>query len=314
MSNKRSPDNTIPTERGGEYALEGFRYQAAYTARLCLELLLEGTVFEEIFCEHHEDVVIKLTNGSFIAIQIKHNKPTNPRLSSSHDQILKTLKRFVSFENEFKGMFSRYIIVSNNFAWSTQKNYRNMKLFLDAAKQYDDLDITKKNAFDSVVENICKSCGINQDDLLNVLKKTYNESAYDYYDYEKMLSVDIGENTNNETLSMYRLILIEKKLISKILECSCINCDHPKKEYFTVLGLPKIEQIKHQISHKRIQKQDVEEIIQYYKKPEFKLTTINENEINDIPIGFKIMEQKMILGGINSKTIKNVKNHKRYRR
>ena len=308
--NIRSPSNTIPKERSGEHSLEGFRYQAAFTAKLCLELFSPDTNIEEIFCEHFEDIVLKLLDGTFVAIQVKHNKPSGTRFTTSTERIRNSIKRFVTFEKDFPTVFSRYLIVSNNFAWSTQKNYKNIESFLDSLKNYDQLNDKQKDSVDAEIDLLSKECSIDKNELILVLKKTYTQSAYGYSDYEKSLTLDIGLSISDKTSNLLKHIIIKEALINKIFSCSGINCDYPKKEYFNIISLPLEKQIKYEVNNKRINKEDIIEIIDAYTDPSFVLQTLTDDDIDKIPPGFEIMEKKMIIGGIHNKSIRNIKNHK----
>jgi len=67
----KTPDSTAPREDIGADTQRRFRHQAAYIALVSLGLLEADSPLEELYCEHHDDILLRLKSGRFSAIQLK---------------------------------------------------------------------------------------------------------------------------------------------------------------------------------------------------------------------------------------------------
>jgi len=67
----KNPEYTI-SEDPGDDIQQRYRYQAACAAIISLSLLSGDSEFECLFCEHHEDILIKKVDGKFIAMLLHY--------------------------------------------------------------------------------------------------------------------------------------------------------------------------------------------------------------------------------------------------
>lgn len=65
------PDEVIDRTDPGDDMQRRLRYQATRAVMLSLSLLDDDAETEEIFCEHHEDLLIKKKGNRFIGEQVK---------------------------------------------------------------------------------------------------------------------------------------------------------------------------------------------------------------------------------------------------
>jgi hypothetical protein len=66
-----APDTVPATGDPGDDTANRYRYQWTYAAIVCCMLLDDTLDVTEVFCEHHEDVLSKHTDGTFSGLQIK---------------------------------------------------------------------------------------------------------------------------------------------------------------------------------------------------------------------------------------------------
>jgi hypothetical protein len=57
------PGDILDTEDPGDDVQRRFRYQHAYAAIQCLKLLEPTSEFIAVYCENHEDVLLRDTTG-----------------------------------------------------------------------------------------------------------------------------------------------------------------------------------------------------------------------------------------------------------
>jgi len=113
-----------------------YRYQAGYAALVSLGLLDDPPEYEEVFCEHHEDTLIKQSGDKFVGIQVKTREIGQEPFKSNDEQIINTIKRFVEQFVNFPGYYVRFVIATNHGFWANKKdNTKNLHHMLEVAKQ-----------------------------------------------------------------------------------------------------------------------------------------------------------------------------------
>ena len=130
MSGKATIESTLSATDKGDDINQRFRYQAAYAAILALGLLNNETEFEEIFCEHHEDILIKRKDGKIIAVQVKTRLETYTPFKARDKTILDVIKKFVLLDKDFQGQIERFVIATNIGFWGEKNNNQNLAFIL----------------------------------------------------------------------------------------------------------------------------------------------------------------------------------------
>jgi hypothetical protein len=67
----RTPDVVPATDDPGDDTARRYRYQWTYAGIICCMLLDDTENVAEVFCEHHEDVLLKHTDLTFTGVQVK---------------------------------------------------------------------------------------------------------------------------------------------------------------------------------------------------------------------------------------------------
>jgi hypothetical protein len=66
-----SPEEVLAQNDPGDETANRYRFQWTWAAVVCCMMLDETEDVEEVFCEHHEDVLLKHRDGSFTGHQVK---------------------------------------------------------------------------------------------------------------------------------------------------------------------------------------------------------------------------------------------------
>lgn len=80
-------ESTMSTDVGDTTA-NRFRYQWVCSAISCCALLDDKADIEEVFCEHHEDILLKRRDGKYIGVQVKTRDSTQPLWSASDEIVI----------------------------------------------------------------------------------------------------------------------------------------------------------------------------------------------------------------------------------
>ena len=118
---KPSLQDELNTADTGDDTQRRFRYQAAYAAIISLDLLDPISEFEEVFCEHHEDILVRKKDHSFVGIQVKTRDSGRDPFKANDPEVIHALKRFVEQSIQYPSQYSRFVLATNYTFWSERK-------------------------------------------------------------------------------------------------------------------------------------------------------------------------------------------------
>lgn len=123
-------ESTMSTDVGDTTA-NRFRYQWVCSAISCCALLDDKADIEEVFCEHHEDILLKRRDGKYIGVQVKTRDSTQPLWSASDEIVLKSFARFTVLNLQFPGQFCEFTF-STNHPMQSRRNGQDVCYLLDS--------------------------------------------------------------------------------------------------------------------------------------------------------------------------------------
>ena len=103
---------TAPSDRGDE-TQERFRYQWAIGVWLLAQSLTNERSIRALWCEHHEDYLLELPGGRYVAVQVKTDSRENAEWRWSDDALVDSVARFCVFEKLHGAAIDGYEFVSN---------------------------------------------------------------------------------------------------------------------------------------------------------------------------------------------------------
>ncbi len=103
---------TAPSDRGDE-TQERFRYQWAIGVWLLAQSLTGTRAIRALWCEHHDDYLLELPTGRYIAVQVKTDSRENAQWRLSDDALVDSLTRFCAFEKAHGPTIDGYEFISN---------------------------------------------------------------------------------------------------------------------------------------------------------------------------------------------------------
>jgi hypothetical protein len=124
MSEVPNPDEVRATGDPGDDTARRFAYQYAYAGILVCSLLDDTSGIVEVFCEHHEDVLVKHSDGTFSGCQVKTRDLGGDPWRATDEPIVAALCRFARLEKAFPGKFRDFVIATNH-TFSTGKKTKS---------------------------------------------------------------------------------------------------------------------------------------------------------------------------------------------
>jgi hypothetical protein len=288
----------------GDETQRRFRYQHTVTAYYSLLMYLEEIPYQEILCEHHEDIVGVLENNHFHGIQVKTRDPSLGLLKLNDDAIKSSIIRFLELDMQFPGCFDRFIIVSNcNYLLDATGNSIKVlkdQLALAGSSEYQ----FKPNTLDKYIDEIQRKVNCTRKNVLDTLIKTEFQTMSGFDEIESKIIVEIMPKIDIcASFPIERLKFILNNLVYDIYSKSSRKSVYPISDYISLLkGNPAENLVQSEINIKRISKKIVKSILSSASTQTYFLASPNEECFFDLNTQ-KIMISKMNCGMIDPDAI-----------
>jgi hypothetical protein len=305
MTESSSPDKVLDTKDPGGDTARRYRYQAACTALLSLELLPPESEFEEILCEQFEDFILKRKDGHFIGYQVKTKKLEFGPFSLDDKSIVKAIDKFIKIEDQFPGKFTNFIIGSNcGFSNEEPQSVNNLGKLIQEVN-----NDSMKTGSKKWVKQFTDSSKKTTDLTLAVIKKMRLQQMPDLDRYEDTLTSRVAAIIGHQY--DYGIACSKARmLIDNMFRQSAIPCDYTKIYYFQFHKDPAACLARSIIEDKRVTKEKVENIVNNKLPATIPLRHFEGVDLSQLPKGIRKLELKLAKGGLSSGNIYNAKNQK----
>lgn len=318
--NSISPAVILDETDPGDDTQRRYRYQAAYSAILSLELLRDAPdcEFREIFCEHHEDTLIHLADGSFVGVQVKTRQPGRELFKADDEQIITALKRFLDLYLDHPGHFSRFVIATNYAFWRERETAESLPHIIELSRGYIS-EISgsvprKLSTFAKKITDLATiSAGISSplETMLQVLKITeLQDDLPKFDDVEVRIARMLPDFYECGDACLDDLTRAARALISRMIEAASLSHVSSRQLYFAACREPHSLRIDNTIAGKRILKSDVTLVLSQTINAAPTILQENGHPIANLPQGTQLLELKMTAGRISAMNIRRAKDHK----
>jgi hypothetical protein len=304
------PSEILSINDPGDDIQRRFRYQSTYAAILSMHMCREDTPIEELYCELHEDILLKFKDGTFGGVQVKTRERHLGPLDANCAEVKKALKKFVGLELLFPSMFSSFTIATNA-GFSKAKN-KCIETIHGLAKDGNVALLLKKRSKSKVlIIEIAKDHSCTEDIVISVLARLRllgNISSME--DIKTNLTQKVAETLNLKGQTLGVIDGIAEKLILKHLDAASLSNDTSHSEYYVLSNDPGDEAIKAIIQNKRITKQIVLDLAKQQLEEPISLFIKDSAGIPKSSSSAKKLEAKMDAGGITYQNIELAKDQK----
>lgn len=313
-----SPDQEVSTSDTGDDVQRRFRYQAAYSAMLSLQLLDENSEFSEVFCEHHEDTLVKKKNDKFVGVQVKTRLPGKNPYKANDDEIVSSIVRFVELNQTYPEQFERFVIATNHAFWTEDKaSNQNLKHVIELARNgiaSSDADIKSVTKYAKKILTASKAKGINAaiETVVDVLSKTeIDDKLPKFEDVELRISQLIPMfYPDGKTARYENLINSARELINIAFQAGSLANISALQIYFAYCKDPKQELELSIIDGKRITKNQTQDVLTRFISSKVLLQTTHKTLIEELPKDTNVIDLKMAQGDVFYTNIQLTKDHK----
>jgi hypothetical protein len=315
MSEQRfSPIEVLSSVDHGDDMQMRVRYQSTYAAWVALGLLLEETGIHEIYCEQHEDVLIRRANGKFHGCQVKTRLARLGSFKADDEQISNSISRFIALDREFPNSFERFIIATNVDFWDSAPNSKNLRYLISIGKHLVASITptpkinreTRKFISGFAEEHKCK-----RDAVWSVISRIkLHPELPQFQDVEKQLAISIAEILNETYRTLAELTAAAKALVKLVADASSLGNMRTISRYFVFMEEPQDQAQAAIIQGKRICKDQVLKTINECFNAAVLLASGNHIAITDLPPGVSVLETKAAAGGLSVYEIDHLKSMK----
>jgi hypothetical protein len=157
----------------GDETQRNFRYQHAYGVVLLAAAYGGLKPFSEMYCEHHEDLLVRRDDGLWEAFQVKTRGVGQPPWKLTDDEIRDSIKRFVLLDTKHPGEFARFHFVSNFGCYRSQQEKEKAKCpeFLLTAIAEAEAGPEVGPPWGDVLDALAAHCGCDRWQLCSVLRR-----------------------------------------------------------------------------------------------------------------------------------------------
>ncbi len=251
MSEQPTPANSAPAEDFGAETSHRFGYQDAWSSILACSLLEESAEFTELYCEHHEDILLRLTNGKFKGVQVKTRNLSADPWKTNDDEIIKTISRFALLDSQFPDLFEEFILATNHFFYEALQNGQNLPHVLSTAKET--INDTKIPAsIKRLISRLSKTTKLSDTEILGTLKKTSCTATLPKMDdIKKVLRETIIRTYLPARDAVFSVLgQSAKLLVSEIREASSLKHRDSLPAYLSLLKNPETLEARKRIEGK----------------------------------------------------------------
>ena len=240
MLTETSPINTLDKTDPGDELQRNIRYQNACAVILLINSLIEKKIYTSIWCEQHDDILGERKDELFDFYQIKTRKPENGSWKLNDEQVINSIKKFVSHFKNFKDKVGKFYIVSNtDYFVSGSKQ----KIGLSPIKLLEAIALEKSNGL-KISEELQKSlktlsdhCECEVEDLKSVFLLTEFTLGPERNSYETIISSDfLPQLTECQQLSRSELNALRDELIQVVSKASSLSVENPDQYWYCVHG------------------------------------------------------------------------------
>lgn len=305
--NANNPDLTRATGDPGDDTARRFAYQWTVAAMLACSLF-DGTAdVIELFCEHHEDILLKRSNGQFSGWQVKTRDLGGLPWTATDEAVLAACVRFVRLESRFPGSFRDFVLATNH-TFLTGKTGRCLPFLLDCADQATD-ESSGPPILQKYITRLAKASGCATSVAFSTLKKCrYDHSLPKLNDIKQALMNTLSEGWEGANEAAVRSLRnAAEALIAECQRASSLDHAQTLPGYLRAAPAPAELEARMVIEGKRFDRARVEKVL----RGALSRPTLLEGPAlppGDEPrAGSARLEPKLIAGGFSAVSIASAK-------
>lgn len=256
-----APDAIPATGDPGDDTARRYRYQWTYAAVVCCMLLDDTEDVAEVFCEHHEDVLMKHTDAKFTGIQVKTRSSDQEVWKTGDPAVRSSFARFAKLEADFPGWFRAFQFFTNHPLYSAG-NGQDLCHVLATIRAAATMAGLPANIL-RFLSNISKNAGCSEDVAFEALSKTRaSDDLPRLPDIEARLVATLTSKwTRAEECSYPSVVRAARALASECGRASSLAHEDTLPAYLPMVSSPIDTELAARLAGKRIDQARILDIL-----------------------------------------------------
>lgn len=242
---------TLAVNDPGDETARRYRYQWTWAAIACCMLLDVTQDCAEVFCEHHEDVLIKLRNGKYRGLQVKTRDSAQDPWKTNDEAVKSALSRFCSLERLYPGQFDSFRFLTNHqlFVAGNSRDLRHVLQQIRVASIVGDLPAVTLR----YVRSVAGLAGCSDHVAFTALKKVdADDSLPKLADVETRLISTLTESwSRSAVLSYGSLNKASRRLVTECCRAASLAHQDVLPAYLPAAADPAASELSARIAGKR---------------------------------------------------------------
>lgn len=304
MSQIPTPATTLATGDPGDDTARRFAYQWTFAAILACGLFDETMDLVEVFCEHHEDVLLKHRDQTFSGWQVKTRDVGGDAWKATDEQIFGACSRFTKLEQEFPGRFREFVLATNH-SFVTNKTTRTCLPHLLALAAAAPDENTAPDLLRQLLRKLAAKAQCSEAVALSSMKKCRCNHEFPKLDHIKQQLVNtlVESWPGAKEASMGLLVRAADAIISECQRASSLDHAQALPRYLVAAPDPTEAALQARIAGKRFDRQRVEGVLRAALVAQ-SLLTGPDGAATPPPTGTRSrLEQKLSAGGFSPVSI-----------
>ena len=314
MTTAQDPGTTLDKGDPGDDVQLRFRYQHSFAAIQCLRLLTPDARLSAVYCENHEDVLLRKRDGRYEGVQVKTRKFDAEPFRANDEAVQKSIARFAALEKSFRGWFDSFHFVTNHGFWENERDERCLPYLRDEIKRRGSLKrLPKTNMLRTFVEAICKAYGCEEADVAAALMKLLLFAAKSNLEHTYRDLVDaIARTRDYRYRPMHTIWRIADNLIFMVYEASSKKPGGTTMDVYALVTDYEAQWDKLVLAGKTITAERVEAQIANSLADTAENLLVSSGCVPDtlLPPGYDVMTEKMSGGGLQLERVNQMKDYK----
>lgn len=291
-----------------------FSYQHCFAALQCLRLL--SGQLEAVYCENHEDILLRKPGGTYDALQVKTRRFDLEPFKATDDAVKNSIGRFAKLEKAYPARFDNFHFITNHGFWCEKENGNNLAYIRAQISERGNLDgLTRAHLLKKFVSGLCCAHGCDEAHVIVAMVKllllgqqTDLERPY------KDLRENVGTVRNyRRTQTFHTLTKIADNLIYLCQQASSCVLGGSVAELYSLVTDFDAQRDALLLAGKTITADRVEEVIRQslVEGADNLLVSSGAIPVDALPPGFDVMVEKLERGGLQMARVDSLKDFKK---
>lgn len=295
----------------GDDTQRRFRYQNSCACLISLKMLEDDSTYQEIYCEHFEDILLKLKTGKYAGVQIKTRDNNLGCFDIKDEAVENSISRFIKLDIQFKGLFSYFVLATNVGFYKSDSKGLNELIKWSKTIQLSSI-LKSRTEFAKLVKKLSGSISdCSCEDVITTLSKIRTKGDMPQFnDIEDKIFSKLCALGTYGTIPPRIIKLAISRLIMKHFDASSLVYNG-RMDFYVFAKDYEGDEIQITIRSKTINKEIITSIInEVIENPEPIIKTKNPESILSIPKTTSVLERKMDKGDINIDNVTLMKDNK----